>query len=443
MESGPRARSRRVVCSGTLVSSPASLVAIWRSGIEAKLGHRREAPAQLIAHPPTPSRVGQCTIQLCSTNCSATTSASTPPYDGLSPQLQTSIAATRGMKRRATFVLQTVFDGGDAAARAAKIPALLWPEWTGRLAPRRVDRTIAAAALSAAIVLAGSRLRHAASLGLLDREAPSRRVTNVMRSLGRSGAESETLPTIVQLAQFLDGAETPIDYARRRSLDYTDLLQPEEWERIAFAQNVHSGFPCRAVLARAHVHRLLSGDRVQRLLSLEGVTELVTDPELDGFTRKAPSRVLSALEEVGAAYLDRLGVEEPVSWHPTPSALGLEPLKPDRADDREWVARRPVRGASGGPEDIAITTAHDEGLSIRATAVKLGLSRQSVARTRDAHGIPSRPGRQSRFQVDTEWLREQYETERRTAVSIARELGCSPTTIRRHLRAAGLTHGAT
>lgn len=328
------------------------------------------------------------------------------------------------------------------AARAAKIPALLWSEWTGRLAPRRVDRTIAAAALSAAIVLAGSRLTHAASLGLLDREAPSRRVTNVMRSLGGSGAESETLPTIMQLAQFLDGAETPIDYARRRSLDYTDLLQPEEWERIAIAQNVHSGFPRRAVLARAHVHHLLSGDRVQRLAPLDGVTELVTDSELDGFKRKAPSRVLSALEDVGKSYLDRLGIEEPVSWHLSPSALGLEPFKPDRTGDRKWVARRPVRGASGGPEDVAITTAHDEGLSIRATAVKLGLSRQTVARTRDAHGIPSRPGRQPRFHIDTKWLREQYDTERRTAASIARELGCSPTTIRRHLRVAGLAHVA-
>lgn len=270
------------------------------------------------------------------------------PYDGLSPQLQNLIAATRGTKRRATFVLQTAFDGGDAAARAAKIPALLWPEWTGRLAPRRVNRTIAAAALSAAIVLAGSRLTHAASLGLLDREAPTRRVTNVMRSLGMSGAESETLPTIVQLAQFLDGAETPIDYARRRSLDYTDLLQPEEWERIAIAQNVHSGFPRRAVLARAHVHRLLSGDRVQRFPPLDGVTELVSDSELDGFTRKAPSRVLSALEEVGAAYLDRLGIEEPVAWHPTPSALGLEPFNSDRVGDREWGVRRPASGARGG-----------------------------------------------------------------------------------------------
>ncbi|GEK87909.1 TniQ family protein [Microbacterium aerolatum] len=364
-------------------------------------------------------------------------------YDGLSPQMQTLIASTRGTKRRATFVLQTAFDGGDAAARAAKIPALLWPEWTAHLAPRRVDRTIAAAALSAAIVLAGSRLTHAASLGLIDREAPSRRVTNVMRSLGRSGAETETLPTILQLAQFLDAVDTPIDYSRRRSLDYTELLQPEEWERIAIAHNVHSGFPRRAVLARAHVHRLLSGDRVQRLSPLDGAPELVTDSELHGFTRNAPSRVLSALEEVAALYLDGLGIEEPVTWHPTPSALGLAPFEPDRAGARKWVARRPVRGASGGPKHVAISAAYDEGLSIRATAVKLGLSRQTVARTRDAHGIPSRPGRQPRFHVDIEWLREQYETERRTAVSIARELGCSPTTIRRHLRAAGLTHGAT
>jgi len=106
------------------------------------------------------------------------------------------------------------------------------------------------------------------------------------------------------------------------------------------------------------------------------------------------------------------------------------------------------RAASGArcewrPEDVAIITAHDEGLSIRATAIKLGLSRQTVARTRDAYSIPSRPGRHPQFHISVEWLREQYVTERRNAASIARELGCSPTTIRRHLRAAGLTQEAT
>lgn len=215
-----------------------------------------------------------------------------------------------------------------------------------------------------------------------------------MRSLGRSGAETDTLSTLLQLAQFLDGAETPIDYARRRSLDYTELLRPEVWERIAIAQNIHSGFPRRAVLARAHVHRLLSGDRVQRLPQLDRATELVTDSEVDGFTRNAPSRVLSALEDVAASYLGRLGIEEPVSWHPTPSALGLEPLKPAQAGDREWVTRRPVRGASGGPEDVAIITAYDEGLSIRATAVKLGQARSLASNGRS-------DSRRARYPLET------------------------------------------
>jgi len=49
-------------------------------------------------------------------------------------------------------------------------------------------------------------------------------VTNVMRSLCGSGAETDTLPTILRLAHLLDAVETPIDYARRRSLDHTELL---------------------------------------------------------------------------------------------------------------------------------------------------------------------------------------------------------------------------
>lgn len=364
-------------------------------------------------------------------------------YSGLSPQLQSAIAAARGMKRRATFVLQTGFDGSDPAKRAAKIPALLWADWTDHLAPRRIDRPAAALALSAAIVLAGSRLTHAAALRLLDGAAPSRRVTNVMRSLGARSAESDTLPAILLLAEYLDQTDTPVDYARRRELDYSDLVQPDEWEVIAIAENVHSGLPRRAILARAYVHRLLSGDRVQRLASRDGGPELASNSEVDGFAREAPVRVRLALESAGAAYLARVGIDEPVSWCPNPRVLGMESFE-DRgtSDDGVWSARRPVRGAHGGERATAIAAANDEGLSIRATALKFGISRQTVARTREARGISARVGRRPQFHLDVEWLRQAYQIERRSAASMAREVGCSPTTILRQLRAAGVARGA-
>lgn len=364
-------------------------------------------------------------------------------YSGLSPQLQSAIAAARGMKRRATFVLQTGFDGSDPAERAAKIPALLWADWTDHLAPRRIDRPIAALALSAAIVLAGSRLTHAAALRLLDGDAPRRRVTNVMRSLGARNAESDTLPAILLLAEYLDQTDTPVDYARRREIDYSDLLQPDEWESIAIAENVHSGLPRRAILARAYVHRLLSGDSAQRLASRNGGSELVSDSEIDVFAGEAPVRVRMALEDAGAAYLARVGIDEPANWCPNPRVLGIESFEGrGTSDTGVWSERRPVRGAHSGERATAIAAANDEGLSIRATAVKLGVSRQTVARTREARGISARVGRQPQFHLDVEWLRQAYQIEQRSAASIAREVGCSPTTILRQLRAAAVVRGA-
>lgn len=363
------------------------------------------------------------------------------PYDGLSPQLQALIAGARGTKRRATFVLQTAFDSDNPAGRAAKIPALLWPDWTDRLAPRRNDRTSAAAALSAAVVVTGNRLTYAAGLRLLDHEAPSRPVTSLMRLLGTSGTEPDTLSTIMRLARYLDGFDTPIDYSRRRSLDYSDLLALDEWEQIAIAQNIHTGLPRRGVLARAYVHRLLSGDRARCLRTLDVAAEPVTDAELDGFGRRAPARVLAALTDAGTEHLRRIGIDEPPTWQPALSALGLHAfvVNPASGEREEWSPRRPARGHPGGPEAMAIRAAHDDGLSIRAAADKLGLSRQTVSRTLEATGVTSRPGRRPRFHIDAVWLREQYETERRSAADIANDVGCSQTTILKHVHVHGLT----
>ncbi|HWU32212.1 MAG TPA: TniQ family protein [Marmoricola sp.] len=358
------------------------------------------------------------------------------PYHGLSPQLQTMIASARGMKRRPTFVLQTAYDGGDPAKRASKVPALLWKDWANHLAPRRIDRANAAMALSAAVVVAGSRLTHAAGLRMLDEQAPSRRVTSVMRILGTGSSELETLQMIVQLAQHLDDAETPIDYARRRELDYAGLLPVDEWEQIAITQNVHAGLPRRAALARAHVHRLLSGDQARHLQSLGGRSTPVSDAEIDGFASNAPTHVLAALNTVGEAYLRRASIDEPLTWQPDPRRLGLRAFRstPASAVREEWSPRRPARGHPDGVEAAAVIAAHENGLSIRAAAEELGLSRQSVSRTLAAQGVRLPPGRQPRFHIDPDWLRQQYEAEGRSVADIANEIGCSTGTVRRHAR---------
>jgi TniQ len=154
-------------------------------------------------------------------------------YTAHTPQLQTLIAAALGRRRRPTVFLQSAPPSGvSPEERARKVPAQLWGDWIAQYAPLRVDNEIAASALAAAVVFTGTRLTHSAALALLDPHAPSRQVTHVMRELGRSTHHVTTLHAVLRLAALLDTQDVPIDYARRRHLDYTDLLPESQWGQL-------------------------------------------------------------------------------------------------------------------------------------------------------------------------------------------------------------------
>lgn len=360
------------------------------------------------------------------------------PYAGMSPQLQARIAETRGSRRRITFALRTSSTSGDPVRRAGRMPAMMWPEWTDLLSPHRLDRGNASSALAAAVIVVGSQLTHTEAVALLDPTAPARQVTLVMRELGRHPTEFDSVAAIVRLAEHLDATPTTIDYARRRALDYTHLLPAEHWESLAIAANVHTGHPRRGILARAHLHRLLSGNSTRRLPTADRLTPdspPPTDAEITSFTRNAPPRVLDALEQVAADFLTVHGIHEPVTWQPDPQAVGMPDFpRPPLPDPGEtWSPRRPVRGAPKGDEHDRILALHRDGASIRTLAHTLGQSRQTITRILTDHGIPLTPGCPRQHTIDPAWVREQHTHHGRTVADIAVEIGCSTSTIRRVL----------
>lgn len=364
-------------------------------------------------------------------------------YAGLSPQLQTLIAESHGRKRRITTVLQTSTDGGDPEARAAKLPALLWDDWTSALAPRRLQREVAAGALSAAVVFTGSQLTHAAALALLDPDVGSRRVTHVMRELGRSGVEASTISAIIRLAQHLDSHPTPIDYRRRRQLDCTDLLSAREWAHIAESADAHTGYPGRWVLARAWLHRRLTGNPA-RLLPPVDEAPPPTGADVDRFTQEIPPHVARALLVHGQAFLAARGIFEPATWAPDLTAF----MAPSPAADHEgvggaWAARRPARAAVATTlTEREVRDAYESGTAMPVLAERAGVSRQSIARMLADDGVTARRGRPVHVHLHRDWLKDQYETCRRTIPEIAKLANCSTSTIARRLKEYGVARPA-
>lgn len=353
--------------------------------------------------------------------------------DHHSPPLRDHVSRALGRTRRPTATLQAMnVSTTDPAARAAKIPAVLWPEWTARLAPRRLDAEIAGGALSAAIVFAGTRLTHGSAIKLLDPDMKGRQVSHVMRSLGRNAPEADTIRALARLAECLDENLAPIDYARRRAIDYSDLLPRDEWHDVCRTANVLPGGGRRWQLARAHLYAQLSGNRLARA-PFAADASFPSFVELQQFRDGLPEVVTEALQSPGAEFLKSRAIDEPVSWMPELDAASTQTDVPARSD-REWPLARPARAAVKPSQAVA---AYSAGRSVAEIALDHGVARQTVGRMLDDAGVETRRGRR-RAVIDVDWLRRRYSIERYTIPEIAAEVGVTMTTINRHLEAAGI-----
>jgi hypothetical protein len=111
--------------------------------------------------------------------------------------------------------------------RARKVPAFLWPSWTVRLSPPdgAYNRTMAPV-LSSAVLLVGNRMEldeAAASLGSV---TDGRTISRLLQLLAEDPHWEATAAAVARLAAYLDDNDVPIDYQRRRRLDYSLLSSP-------------------------------------------------------------------------------------------------------------------------------------------------------------------------------------------------------------------------
>ncbi|MEN0101467.1 MAG: TniQ family protein [Curtobacterium sp.] len=325
-----------------------------------------------------------------------------PTLTHCSPQLQEVVGASIGRRRHPAAVLRTsgAF-AADPTIRARSVPALLWTQWAARLQPPRADPEWAAMALAAATVVAGSMTTYAAAAELLHLAHPHRHVGVLIGRLAAPDAPPEALLHVLRLAHRLDAEPSPIDYSRRRRMDYRDILPAPLWRQLCAAAQVSAGSDSRHRIARAWLIRHVSGSRPETVGG-----DPVPWGQLERFTAAAPPRVRSLLEQHAEAFLRAHHIAEPVVWSPpVDPALPAEPAPPVRTV-RSWPTRPPA----------------------------------AAARTR-----ASTPSTRSRIDaVDRAWVVRRYVTDRVPASRIAATLGVSPTTVLRilHDTATPIRRGA-
>lgn len=372
-------------------------------------------------------------------------------------------------------------DDTTQRSRSRRIPQLLWPEWTVRLMPAQGFRSERfRAGISTCLLLPGHpdrRTKHITTgTGLEPRHKLT--IAAFLRDLAENGHDS-VFSAICQLADYLDTAEAPIDYARRRATIPTETISTHHWKNISYQAGVHPGEARRHRDAQRHLYQMLTGADLNNSRHTLAFTSGQDRANYYAFTESLSLPLRDALSRHATSLLHEHGIDEPLTWQPPPECctnLDLPGTDPGDIDleavhQLAVLDRMPV-GAIGEKLNTSIdhvrlaleripqpagrfdwgrraqararfTRSFFEreyvhgGKRLRQIAAETGYNRKFLAECARDAGIPLAVARQT-TPIDEAWLREQYLNRKRSFPDIATGLDVSEMTVIRAAHRYGI-----
>ncbi|MGW3657403.1 TniQ family protein [Streptomyces sp. NPDC005151] len=368
----------------------------------------------------------------------------------------------------------------DIEQRARKIPTMFWPPWTIRLAPPEgIHARALAPVLAALLLIPDSRTSLDQAAGLIGDVIDGTEVSRLLQEVDDLPQWPDIATALDRLADYLGANSTPIDYGRRRLLDYTGLLPHDRWLEICRHTGTPPGTGRRERIARSQLFQRLSG------LPAESAPDDLGGPDSAEFratslrfTALQTPELAHALQQEALNFLASHHIhDEPMTWQPPATLLaglslpGPDPAHVDLPRLHQLVRERqhPVQHAAqvlgttveairhvldehpAPAPPLTKSTARaagrirqqarqaipaerftrlylDEHRSLQQIATLTGFSRRVLTDLAKEYGIPLREGPKDykrRGTVERAWLIEQYVHRRRTLPDLAREAGMS------------------
>ena len=141
-----------------------------------------------------------------------------------------------------------------------RTPTLLWESWSLQMPPSKHRSRTIRTVLSVAVALCGSRVSFGEVVERLDISLKPHTFNRIMRFLRNSDWEA-IATAIERLSEYVNAHRPPIDYRRRRALDYADILPPQVWSRICLEHGLSVIEPY-VDAARLHLVERLSAQPV-------------------------------------------------------------------------------------------------------------------------------------------------------------------------------------
>lgn len=364
-----------------------------------------------------------------------------------------------------------------SASRAHhRVPTALWPEWSIRLSIPNCHQSQLRPALSAALLLVNSRHTLDDASQLLHSPIDGHALSRILQLLEKHDRWHSIRAALIRMADYLADTDTPIDYERRRRIDYAMLLPDRVWAQICRDTGTPGPRSPRARIARCFLFERLSG---------HSASTAPWAPDDGAFRTKTADfpghltpELAHALHLHAQEFLAGQGIDdEPVTWQPTSGVLdglGLPGTEPAAVDIVELHRVMMVGGITLGIAATRLNTSLDtvrhllemhpkprtgpapgaplptpynrayanakaalprgrlvdlyerERKSLKDIATAVGVSRQTIANLARDYGLPLREsGRPARTTIDRDWLYNQYVTQRRALPDIAKDAGMS------------------
>lgn len=369
--------------------------------------------------------------------------------------------------------------GRETAQRARKIPGTFWPSWAVQLTPPDgIYPRVLAPALASSLLIIGSNITLDDAADHLGAVIDGTDISRVFQVLDDLPCWPTMTTALVRLADHLDAVDVPIDYQRRRHLDYAELLPHERWREICRSTGTSPGTGRREMVARCQLYQRISGLPAEAAPGYHGINEAQFRAVSARDAALQTPELAQALTEEARNFLVGHRIhDEPVAWQPPLTLLtGLDLPGPDpgqidvpRLHQLIRQRKNPVQHAADSfgtsieavrlvldeqpapalppTRTVAKATGHtrfkarlavpketfarfylDERRSLQQIAGLTGFSRKVLTELAREYDIPLRAGPQDykrRGTVDRDWLTEQYVIRRRTLPDLAREAGMS------------------
>jgi len=355
------------------------------------------------------------------------------------------------------------------------VPTMLWPEASLRLAVPNCHQRQLRPALSSLLCLINTKANQDEAARLVDSPIDGPAVSRVVGLLASNERWPGIRTAVIRLADYLAATKIPIDYQRRRRLDYSTLLPDNVWKQICRDTATPGSRAARIGIARCFLFERISG--LPASASPFWVDSNLFQTKVADFPQYLTTELAHLLDGHARAFLAGHGADdEPLVWTPPsdlfdgidlpgedPNAIDVGLLHDDlearkrfgvgAAADRLGISleaaryllttypapRRttaPQSRAKHGqvycaakaalPRERLVELYQHQRISLRDIAETVGVGRKAIAELARDYGIPLRePKRTPGTVIDRDWLYEQYVNRRRALPDIAAEAGMS------------------